>query len=181
MNDSGARQRAIARRARSRGVSAVEIALGVAIVGSLLAVAVPAFVRNFHASHLVEATSGVTAIAESATAYASTRTVDQAYPASVARTPEEVPAGESIVDADAIWDAPTWKALDFRPVAPGLRHRYAFSFSSTLGKKESRFTAKAEGDLDGDGRLGTFIARGSKIAGSPPRIEPGVEVDDELE
>ena len=41
-------------RRAERGVTAVEAAVMVALVGSLLAVAVPAFVRELHASRFVE-------------------------------------------------------------------------------------------------------------------------------
>lgn len=46
-------------RARARGLTAVEAAIGVAVLGSLLAVAVPACGRELHASHFAEPTGGL--------------------------------------------------------------------------------------------------------------------------
>lgn len=56
-------------------------------------------------------------------------------------TPVEPSAGD--------WTHPTWKALDFVPGDPG---RYQFAFV-TDGQK---YTARAFGDLDCDGRYSTF-------------------------
>jgi hypothetical protein len=76
-----------------------------------------------------------------------------------------------------VWEAPPWKALDFRPVAEGVPHAYAFAFDSAGGS----FVGRARGDLDGDGVLSTFEVRGHARAGAPPAVEPGMYVESELE
>jgi Tfp pilus assembly protein PilE len=53
-----------------RRFTPVELAIAIAILGSLLAVAVPAFSRDLHASRLVEPTEGLARIGAAAVAYA---------------------------------------------------------------------------------------------------------------
>jgi hypothetical protein len=123
------------RRASSRGVTAVEAAVTFAVVGSLLAVAVPAFLRELHASRFVEPASGVEKMAELAVAYAHERPIATAFPPSAPLTPSQVPRGTREVDPPGAWDQPTWKALGFRPFAEGVPHAYAFGFDSVLGAR----------------------------------------------
>ena len=53
-----------------RRFTPVELAIGVALVGSILAVAVPTFVRDVHASRLVEPTDGINRMSANAIMYA---------------------------------------------------------------------------------------------------------------
>jgi len=171
-------------------VAAIEAALGFAILGSLLAVAVPTFVRNLHASKLTEATEGLAVIGEGAVLYAMPLPVEQAFPASAPLTPPRPPRGAPAVDVLALWQTPTWLALHFPPphgsgraFAEGEPHAFAFSFDSVLGHGKSGFVAAAHGDLDGDGTMSTFEIRGHDVEGDPrgPSIEPGMYVQDPLE
>jgi type II secretory pathway pseudopilin PulG len=169
-----------------RGMTAVEIAVTFAVVGSLFAVAIPAFVRNLHASRLVEPVDGVKAIAEGATSYAKTRDVPHAYPPSAPLTPAAVPRGMLEVDPAGVWDQPTWKTLGFRAADEGVAHAFAFAFEGANGAIHSQFAAVAHGDLDGDGVTSTFETRGHYDrtvgdAGSGPVLEPGMIVEAELE
>jgi hypothetical protein len=167
-------------------MTAVEIAVTFAVVGSLVAVAVPAFVRNLHASRLVEPVDGVKAIAEGATAYAKAHDVPHAYPPSAPLTPGAVPRGTLEIDLPGVWDHPTWKALGFRAAEEGVAHAFAFAFDGVNGPAHSQFAAVAHGDLDGDGVTSTFETRGhferaTADAGGVPVIEPGMTVEAELE
>ncbi len=176
-----------ARRDASRGMTAVELAVSFAIVGSLIAVAVPAFLRNLHASKLVEPVDGVNAIAEGATAYARTHDVPHAYPAPAPLTPASVPRGTREVDPPGAWDQATWRALGFRAADDGVPHAFAFAFDAVNGATRSTFAAIAHGDLDGDGVTSTFEVHGhDEPAGGPgtpgmPVIEPGMVVEAEVE
>lgn len=169
--------------AATRGMTAVELAVSFAITGSLLAVAVPAFVRNLHASKLVEPVDGLNAIAEGATAYAKTHDVLHAYPPSAPLTPPVVPRGTREADPPGAWDQPTWTALGFRAAEEGVPHAFAFSFDSTNGALRSSFVASAHGDLDGDGLPSTFEVRGhdDQSTGGVPVIDPGMRVEAEIE
>ncbi|MGO8996488.1 MAG: hypothetical protein ACLQVI_24500 [Polyangiaceae bacterium] len=163
-------------------MTAVELAVTFAVVGSLLAVAVPAFVRNTHASKLVEPVDGVKAIAEGATAYAKAHDVPHAYPPSAPLTPPVVPRGTREADPPGSWDQPTWKALEFQGAEEGVPHAFAFEFDSANGPARSTFSAISHGDLDGDGVTSTFEVRGhDQVDGGGPAIDPGMIVQSELE
>ncbi len=164
----------------ARGVTALEAAIGFAIVATILMVGVPAFVRELHASRQVEATTGVQTIADLAIAYSHGKQAVFAFPPSAPLTPAVVPKGTREVDPVGAWDQPSWKALGFRPVLDDVPHAYSFEFDSTLSPGKSGFRAIAHGDLDGDGTLSTFELRGSADDTSA-RIEPGMIVDAELE
>jgi hypothetical protein len=163
-------------------MTAVELAVTFAAVGSLLAVAVPAFVRNLHASKLVEPVDGVKAIAEGAEAYAKTHDVPHAFPPSAPLTPATVPRGTREVDPPGAWDHATWKALGFRAAEDGAPHAFAFGFDSTNGPTYSSFTAVAHGDLDGDGVTSTFqVAGHDRLGEAGPTTDPGMIVEAEVE
>ena len=169
-----------ARRA-SRGLSAVEVAIILSLAGSVLAVAIPAFVRELHASKFAEPTLGLTRLGEASIAYASARaTGAESFPGNAPLSPPVVPRGTLEIDPPGTWDAPTWKALDFHPVGEGVPHAFAFGYETTPGVGVIRFTAHAHGDLDGDGQTSTFEIRGHADA-SGAVVEPGMRVDKELE
>jgi hypothetical protein len=184
-------------RTGSRGMAALEAALGFAIVGSVLAVAIPAFVRDLHASHFAEATLGLASIGEGAILHATPLSVpaspggvEKAFPASAPLTPSRPPRGTRAVDVPGLWQTPTWLALHFPPprgsgraFAEGEAHAFAFGFDSTLSRARSAFVAHAHGDLDGNGTMSTFEIRGHSVDGDPkgPTIEPGMYVQDPLE
>ena len=180
------------RRAGERGMTMVEAAVTFAIVGSLLAVAVPAFVRDLRSSKWVEPVDGVKAIAQAAALHAQKQDVPHAYPPGAPLTPSVVPKGTRAVDPPGVWDHPTWKELGFRAAPEGVAHAYAFAFDSADGALRSSFAAHAHGDLDGDGVTSTFEMRGhvavplapdGGVAGGTPEsvIEPGMIVEAEVE
>lgn len=160
-----------------RSLTPVEAAVAVAIAGSVLATALPAFVRNLHASRLVEPIDGLNRIATRATALAATRPAQAAYPESVGLTPEAVPQGERVTDPPGTWDHPTWRELDFAITVP---HSFSFAFESENGTPEARFRAYAHGDLDGDGNRSTFEIRGRARDGASPTVMP-LEMTREVE
>lgn len=174
-----------------RRFTAVELAIGAALFGSLMAVAVPAFSRDLHASRFVEPTEGLARLGASAVVYATT---NERFPDSAPLTPQLPPRGTREADPPGTWDGPTWTALGFRPSPEGVPHAYAFSFESTSGG--SVFVAQARGDLDGDGVLSTFEIRGrsgrdgtapasagarAPGAAQEPAVAPGMYIEAELE
>lgn len=159
-----------------RRFTPVELAIGVALVGSLCAVAIPAFVRELHASRLVEPTDGLARIGVAAVAYAE---ANGRFPDSAPLTPATPPRGKKEADPPGTWDTPTWKALAFTPAAEGAPHAYAFAFEAP--KPSEAFVARARGDLDGDGLLGTFEIRGAIAPGEKPKVVPGMYIESELE
>jgi type II secretory pathway pseudopilin PulG len=171
------------KRRGETGMTAVEAAVAIAIVGSVLAVATPAFVRELHASRVTEAVSGLERLGAASVAYAAGRPTMQALPPSAPLTPPFVPRGVVVVDPPGTWDAPAWKAFDFRATPEGSPHAFAFSFASSLGPSRSDFVARAHGDLNGNGLTSTFEIRGHASANDAAGmvVEPGMYVESETE
>ena len=169
------------RRVKMRGLTAVEAALVFAIGGSLLAVAIPAFVRELRASRFAEPVEGLQRIGDGALAYSAGKATKDAFPPSAPLTPASPPRGTREADPPGAWDQPTWKALGFRAAPDGVPLAFAFGFDSVPGAARSSFVAHAHGDLDGDGVRSTFELRGHAQDGEPPVIEPGRYVEAEVE
>jgi hypothetical protein len=162
------------------GRSAAELAAIIAVSGSVLAVAVPAFVRNLAFSKLSEPIDGLERLVTKAVSYAHGRPQPISFPPSAPLTPAEVPRGGPAEDPPNAWEHLTWRSLDFRFDAP---HNFAFRFDSALDNDTGamRFVAAAHGDLDGDGRLSTFEVRGERVPGQEARVLPGMFIDREVE
>ncbi len=170
-------------RSRARRFTPLELAIAFALIGSVLAIAIPSFVREVHASRLVEPIDGLQRIGVSAISYAKVQPVARAFPPSAPMTPAVPPRGRCEPDPPDAWDNPTWRALDFRPVPAGQSHCFAFEFDSALAPAKSTFKAHAHGDLDGDGIPSTFQISGQVAEGDPrgPFVDPGMLVDSEVE
>jgi type IV pilus assembly protein PilA len=170
-------------RARTRRFTAVELAVGFSLVASLLAVALPTFVREVHASRFVEPVDGLARIGAAAVAYGKGHPVAQGFPPSVALTPATPPRGRCAADPPGTWDQRTWRDLDFLPAPADAPHCFAFSFDSSLSPSVSTFRAQAHGDLDGDGIPSTFEITGRYVDADPrgPVVDPGMFIDSEVE
>ena len=179
MSASG-RERAVRRRAGERGLSAIETAIGVSIVGSLLAIAIPTFARNLHVTYYAEATTGLSRLSDNAVTRAQRRPTPDAFPRSAPITPSPPPRGRKEADPPGTWAHPTWVALDFQATPDGTPHAFSYGFDSRLGDDESSFVAHAHADLDGDGETSTIETRGRARDGVAVR-EPGITVFRELE
>ncbi len=187
--------RSVSSRARVRRFAPIELAIGFALVGSLLAVCVPTFVREVHASRLVEPVDGLERLGAAAVAYGDAHAgkpgvggrATPAFPASAPMTPAVPPRGHCEVDAPEAWDGPRWTALAFRPVPAGTPHCFAFAFDDVGAPGDPRapeaFRAHAHGDLDGDGTTSTFEVTGRFVEGDPrgARLDPGMIVEAETE
>jgi hypothetical protein len=161
-----------------RSFNAIEVAVGVSLGLSVLAVAVPAFVRNLSFSRLSEATDGIAQIGGHAIARATGRPCADAFPDTAPLTPASVPRGRPAVDPEPDpWQHPTWVALEFRPVAPGVPHSFSFAFDHS---QKGEFAAIAHGDLDGNGTTSTFELHG-RCKSEVASIVPGMIIDAELE
>jgi hypothetical protein len=169
------------RRANERGLSVVEGAVAFAIGGSLLAVAIPTFMRELHGSRFVEPVEALGRLGTAAINYARDRPATDAFPPSAPLTPATVPRGSRDVDPPGVWDHPTWQALLFRAVPEGTPHSFAFGFDAVRSPGRSRFVAHAHGDLDGDGITSLFEVRGFALADGPAQLEPGLYIENEVE
>ncbi len=150
------------------------------VTGSLLAVAIPAFISNLSASKLSEPIDNLNRLVAHTIAYGNSHNGLESFPPSAPLTPGEVPRGVSTVDPHGTWDHLTWRALDFRVLG---EHAFSYEFTSNADPVSGsmRFTATAHGDLDGDGNLSTFSVFGEKQRGGEARALPGIYIDKELE
>jgi len=160
-----------------RALTPVEIAALVAVGSSVLAVVVPTFARNVHASYVSEATSGVSDLAARTTALLEAAQSPSALPSSAPLTPAVVPRGTRTSDPPGTWDHPTWRALEF-----GFEggHAYSFAYDAVPGPGSAKWSAIAHGDLDGDGALSTIQLDGVFRPGSAPVLSP-MDVQHEIE
>lgn len=147
------------------------MAIGFCLAGSILAVAVPSFVREVRLSKTAEAAELLQVMHLGASAYfASRQMVDgqerrRCLPAHAGPTPAR-PRVEArpvdFFDHDAP-DATTWQVLSFRSERP-LRYSYRFEpveSGCDLRTPERTYIVsyRAEGDLDGDGVRSLFERR----------------------
>ncbi|HEY4105220.1 MAG TPA: hypothetical protein VGM44_15085 [Polyangiaceae bacterium] len=160
-----------------RALTPLELAVVVSLGGTVAATMIPTFMRNVHASRLSEPVEGLKRIAARASLRAAGLPTESAYPESAPFTPTVTPRAELVLDPPGTWDAPTWRALDFSFDAP---HAYSFSFESNDGEAHSSFTARARGDLDGDGVTSSFSISGSVDRGGEPTVQP-MEIFREVE
>lgn len=160
------------RRERRAGLTLVETALLVCLVGVLLAVFVPTFVAHLRTSKIAEAAEQLETLHLSTVAYYGARhradgdrTRTRCLPGEAGPAPAE-PATEPVsldFASERTAGAATWRALGFQPVEP-VRYRYTFVPAAagcdlTAEVSATLVTLRAEGDLDGDGDMSTFERR----------------------
>jgi hypothetical protein len=112
-----------------------------------------------------EAQRRVWELARSASAYLLAQQATDAGPPyiwSAPRTPNP-PHAACASDPAGTWDSPEWSRLGFR-FAAGESYRYSYEVDALV----SQFTARAVGDLDGDGVESTFEVAGSVEADGGP-------------
>lgn len=135
-------------------------------LGVIAAVAIPAFLNYVKRSKAREARTNLLDIAGGALAYAEAR---GRFPPSAGPTPATIPGSETaLVTFGGAW-APLGIAGSM-----GVFYRYTFVSDG------QRFTATAEGDLDGDGELSRYAISG-RFEGGRPVIDAELQVVDALE
>lgn len=164
----------------------VEASLIVCIVGVVLAVFIPTFVRELRTSKTNEAVEQLASLRRSAAAYFAARVpgeggteLGRCLPPTAGPTPREPspePSELDFHDADTPGYA-TWRALGFRPRTP-LRYAYTFEPAASgcgLRSPEGTYllTLRAEGDLDGDGERSLFEVR-MRADDTGPLVEQGI-------
>jgi type II secretory pathway pseudopilin PulG len=149
-----------------RGFSLVELAALVAVVGILAAVTLPVFVRQIRMVRTAEAVDRLAFLYRQSASYWSSERFDQStsgrvmvhqFPDPQPPTPAAVPAGTRVLTPPAAWGTPTWQALSFALTEP---HYFAYAYDSSGTNAGAGFTARALGDLDGDGVCSTFERAG---------------------
>jgi hypothetical protein len=144
------------------------------VIATMVTVSVQAFTRYMRRSKTAEAIQQLRLIVSAAeTARAESRG-PRPFPPSAPRTPVNVPRGTPERDSPGAWDHPTWRALHFSMGAP---HYFSYEFVSD----GTGFTARALGDLDGDGVLSTFERACGVNLRNEVECSDGVWVHNELE
>jgi type II secretory pathway pseudopilin PulG len=162
-----------ARRARA-GLTLLEAAVLFAVIGGMLAAFLPVFFREIRTSKTAEASQNLERLHERAAAYYDAshmseegRLVRRCLPDTAGPAPE-LPSKKPVFVDFAAEETPghvTFGVLGFQPEA--VRYRYTIVSHRTgcdlepLGKGPD-LELIAEGDLDGDGTLSTFV-RGAII------------------
>lgn len=153
------------------GVSpALQLALVGAVLSLLVAVTAPALTERLRNARTTEAATQLSLLYRGTLAYwyaGAGRIPDpeRTFPESAPLTPAEPPRGAAAEYAEAQWSSATWRAVRFAPTG---RHYFAYELESTGVGSASAFTARALGDLDGDGERSTFERAG--------RAGPAMEV-----
>lgn len=166
--------------ARSRpSLSLIEVALLLCLLGIVLAVFVPTFLRRVRTNKITEASELLQEMSDRAASYYATSWGAgrrHCLPPSAGPTPE-APTVDS-VDVDFFADDhaghATWEALGFQPDQP-IRYSYSYTPSrdgcDLIGRDDlGSVSFRAEGDLDGDGVTSTFELRGALEADG---LKPG--------
>jgi type IV pilus assembly protein PilA len=160
----------------------------VAVLGILASVAIPAMIKYIRRAKTAEAVDKLAFLYRMSGTYASSDRftrgisgvgVGAQFPASDGPTPAIPPAGIRASDPAGVWDASeTWQALAFAMAGP---HYYAFEYASMGVGANAQFTARALGDLDGDGLLSTFERAGRLNANHDMEGSSGIYFERELE
>lgn len=150
----------------------VEVAAIVCVVGVVLAVFIPTFLRELRTSKTSEAAEHLELLYQRSAAYFVARRPQAEGPARTAclpptagptpRAPTEDPE-EVDFQSDDTPGHETWRALEFEPRIP-IRFSYTFEPTASgcgLRSPEGTYllTLRAEGDLDGDGERSVFERR----------------------
>ena len=161
-----ARRRQI--RSHGRGVTALEAAVGFAVIFGVIAATVPACVRALRLSRTAEAAENLNVILISTARLRAEQ--PQLVLASTPMTPATVPRGDTALDPAGSWDHPTWKAIGFSLTEP---HWYSYRIEMDHDVR-TPVHVMAFGDLDGDGVLSTFernaVREGTAIVPQAPLI-----------
>ena len=180
-------------RARS-GLTLVEVALLLSLVGVVLSVGVPAFVRGLRTSKTAEAPEELARMfAAVQTYYGAAQPTPsgkrlRCLPEAAGPTPEH-PSREPV---DVQFGAPTtpgsatWRAIGYEPSRP-IRYSYSLlpaeaGCGGALGhpRKPIVLTLRAEGDLDGDGVLSRF-ERNAVMRDGQLVLDPVLVVSERIE
>ena len=145
------------------GLTLVQVSIAVLVCSVLIGALLPGFRQRVRLSRKSEAVDRLAKLYRRTQTYwagqqvgpvAPTRSTLHTIPPPAPLTPATIPAATAQLDPPHTWSSsPTWNALEFRFDQP---HYFAYQFDSTGEGATAAFTARAHGDLDGNGLSSTF-------------------------
>ena len=188
-----------------QGLTLIEVALFLCLLGVVSAVSVPTFLRALRTSKMAEAPLELSRIYAAVAAYyatpqpASSASAPRAdadtsggrlrcLPEAAGPTPSQPSKDPTQIAfaADDTPGAPTWRAIAYQPSAP-IRYRYSLlpgdAGCGNLAEDshgQAVLSLRAEGDLDGDGVLSQF-ERSATIRQGELALDPLLTVRDRVE
>ena len=174
-------------RGGSRGFGVVHLCAIIAIVMMLAVLTIPPLLEMTRRARTSEAVDSLAEIYRGSVAYyAGTRTTQslapvtppRQFPMSVGITPATVPAGVRVTDPPATWRQPSWQSLNF---AIDDAHYFSYEYESAGTGVGAAFTARAMGDLDGNGVRSTYERAGRATEQLEVESSGGLWVRDPVE
>jgi type II secretory pathway pseudopilin PulG len=139
----------------------------IVIIGVLAAIGIPAFIKYVRSSKTSEAKENLAYLYRESTTYFANDKLDDSnpfstdlgrqFPSTTAYNPSVVPLGKKTISTGWSSIGSSWEALSFSIPDP---HTFSYQYLSAGQGTAASFTARAVGDLDGDGTESTFERQG---------------------